>query len=61
MGWNVKNVWERLTRLERCQRSQRTECSSRLPKLPNLNFGKRSRQTFLLNLNRNIFPFISFF
>ena len=58
MKWNVRNVWERLTRLERCQRSQR---SQRLPRLPSSNFGRRSRQTFLVNLNRKIFPFMSFF
>ena len=56
MKWNVRNVWERLTRLEYCQRSKRSkhiERSQRLPKLPNLNFGTRSRQTFLLDLGRN--------
>ena len=42
--WNVANVPNVPNALERSQR---------LLRLPNLNFGRRSRQTFLLDLGRN--------
>ena len=53
MKWNVKNVWHVWNVANVPYVSNVPESSLRLPRLPNLNFGRRSQQTFLLDLGRN--------
>ena len=50
MKWNVKNVWERLTRLERCQRSKRFSTCSTFP-----TFAQTAKFKFWQTFPANLF------
>ena len=58
MRWNVRNVWHVWNVANVLYVPNVFERSQRLPRLPSLIFGRRSRQTFLLDLGHNIYMLV---